>query len=172
MRILEGRVHVGDDPPAAVPAYESVEAFVDALDTASEPGTAVQAFDARYVAGRRHLESAVERANRSIDRDENVATDRAVEILCYAAGRRQISQAMEMGVGEGTTPVLVVVDGPDEPSVASEVESLIGPGDAFERSDPERVASFFDVTDAEREASDASLQSLVRERVALLDVEK
>lgn len=172
MRVLQGRVHVGDDPPEAVPAYEAVEDFVAALDEVGATETAVQAFDARYVAGKRHLETAVEHANRSMASGENVANDRAVEILCYAAGRRQISQALEMGVGAGTTPVLVVVDGPDEDAVAERVESLLGAGEAFGLSDPERIATFFQVTDRESEATDASLQALVCERVALLDVEK
>ncbi|AKH96552.1 hypothetical protein HLASF_0038 [Halanaeroarchaeum sulfurireducens] len=170
--MVEGRIHVGEDFPPDVPAFASIEAFVAELADASTSGTAVQAFDARYVAGRRHLETAVDHANRSMDRDENVAEDRAVEILCYAAGRRQIERALEMGIGAGTTPVLVVVDGPDEVSVANRVESVLGPGEAFALSDPDRIATFFDVTDRERAATDASLQALVCERVALLDVEK
>lgn len=172
MRVVEGRVHIGPDSPADVPSYDSVVSFVAELDAASVPGTAVQAFDARYVAGRRHLETAVEHANRSMDRGENVADDRAVEILCYAAGRRQIEQALEMGLGEGTTPVLVVVDGPDEERCADQVGELVGPGEAFGRTDTDRVMAFFDITSAERSASDASVEQLVCERVALLDVEK
>ena len=172
MRTVEGEVHVGEGGPADVPAYESVEAFVAELDTASTPETVVQAFDARYVAGRRHLETAVDLANRSMRRGENVATDRAVEILCYAAGRRQIDRALEMGLEPGTTPVVVVVDGPDEERVAQQVEDLISPTTTLDRTDPERVASFFEVTERERAASDASLQDLVCERCALLDVDK
>ncbi|UWG46382.1 KEOPS complex subunit [Halanaeroarchaeum sp. HSR-CO] len=172
MRVVEGRVHIGEDAPAETPAYASVDAFVAELDGASRPGTAVQAFDARYVAGRRHLETAVEHANRSMERGENVADDRAVEILCYAAGRRQIEQALEMGLEPGTSSVLVVVDGPDEKRVAEEVETVVAPDDAFGQTDPNLIANYFDVTDPERAASDASLQSLVCERVALLDVEK
>ena len=172
MRVVEGRIHVGEDPPPDVPAFASIEAFVAELGAVSTSGTAVQAFDAHYVAGRRHLETAIDHANRSMDRDENVAEDRAVEILCYAAGRRQIERAMEMGIGTGTTPVLVVVDGPDEVCVANRVESMVGPGEAFDLSDPDAIAAFFDVTDRERAATDASLQALVCERVALLDVEK
>ncbi|MFW6265408.1 MAG: KEOPS complex subunit Cgi121 [Halanaeroarchaeum sp.] len=172
MQVVEGRVHIGDDAPAETPAYESVGAFVAELDAASRPGTAVQAFDASYVAGRRHLETAVEHANRSMERGENVADDRAVEVLCYAAGRRQIEQALAMGLDSGTSTVLVVVDGPDEERVAERVASLLAPADAVDRTDPDRIAAFFDVTDAERAASDASLESLVCERVALLDVEK
>lgn len=163
---------MGEGEPGDVKAYDSVEAFVAELDAASTAETAVQAFDARYVAGRRHLETAVELANRSMRRGENVATDRAVEILCYAAGRRQIDNALEMGLEPGTTPAIVVVDGSDEDRVAEQVEDLLTPTGTLDRSDPERVATFFDVTEREMAASDASLQDLVCERCALLDVEK
>lgn len=172
MRTVEGEVHVGEGAPVDGPAYDSVEAFVAELDAASTAETAVQAFDARYVAGRRHLERAVELANRSMQRGENVATDRAVEILCYAAGRRQIDQALEMGLEPGTTPVIVVLDGPDEERVAARIGDLLGPATTRDRTDPERVAGFFDITDREMAASDASLQDLVCERCALLDVDK
>lgn len=172
MRVLEGRVHVGDDPPEGVPSYDSIEEFVAALAGAATPDTVVQAFDARYVAGRGHLETAVEHANRSMERGDNVADDRAVEILCYAAGRRQIEQAMELGVKRGTNPVLVVVDGPEEETVAEGIADRLGHGPAFDKGDRHRITSFFDITDAEVAASDASLEALVCERVALLDVEK
>lgn len=175
MRTVEGRVHVADgaDPaPEDGPTYESIAAFVAALDDAGAPDVAVQAFDARYVAGPEHLASAVEHASRSMDRGENVADDRAVEILCYAAGRRQIDRALEMGVGEGTTPVVVVVDGPDEDAVAERVGSLVGPPNEGATADPQRIRSFFDVTEAELAATTASLEALVVERVALLDVDK
>ncbi|MFB6070569.1 MAG: KEOPS complex subunit Cgi121 [Halanaeroarchaeum sp.] len=172
MRIVEGRLHVGPDPPDGVPAYESVPALVNELEDASEAGTAVQAFDARYVAGREHLETAVAHANRSVERGENVADDRSVEILCYAAGRRQIDRALAMGVGEGTTPVLVVADGPAEDRVADRVGTLVASVATLEEGEPDRIREFFDVTPAEQDATDAPLADLVCERVALLDVEK
>ena len=107
-----------------------------------------------------------------MERGENIADDRAGEILCYAAGRRQIQQALELGIGDGTTPVLIVVDGPDEEGVAERVASVISPGEAFGHLDESRIVDFFDISETERSVTDASLQSLVCERVALLDVEK
>jgi KEOPS complex subunit Cgi121 len=95
---------------AGTASVADVDAFVAALP-GDEYDCAVQAFDAAYVADRGHLEAAVEHATRAFERGENVASDRAVEILLYAAGRRQIRQALEMGVGEGDQDVVVVVDG-------------------------------------------------------------
>lgn len=165
MRILEGDVAVSD-----------VDAFVERLDgVGAEYDCAVQAFDARYVAGRSHVESAVRHANRAFDRGENVARERAVEIMLYAAGRRQINRAVEMGVSEGETAAVLVVDGDDEDGAVDalrDLDAFVTQRPTLDEGDGSVLAEFFDVTDAEREASRASLADLVCERVALLDVEK
>lgn len=161
MNLVEGVAHV-----------ESVDDFVANFGAiGDEHDCAVQAFDADYVADRRHLESAVEHADRAFERGENVATDRAVEILLYAAGRRQIRRAMEMGVSEGSHEVVVVVDGDDEPRAAAAVTDLLDEQQTL-GGDPETLKAFFDVRDAELDATARSLADVVRERVALLDVEK
>jgi KEOPS complex subunit Cgi121 len=166
-----------------------LDSFVEELDRIGEAtGCAVQAFDARYVVGPEQLERAVALANRSFDRGENVARERSVEILLYAAGRRQINRALEIGVNEegdgveGTDgngdgdPVVIVVDGDDESAALDRLADgeLIDPDDweAGERADPGLIREFYGITDAERAATDAALVDLVCERVALLEVEK
>lgn len=160
---------------------EDLDTFLDRLgDIGERFDCAIQAFDADLVVGRDHLRVAVERATRARDRGENVARDPAVEILLYAAGRRQINRALRMGVEEGESDVAVVVHGldadADEAAAADAVRDLLAPGDAdavsADRIDRAAVREFFDVSDAELSATDASLADLVRERVALLDVEK
>lgn len=102
MEVVEGVLEIAD-----------VDAFVERLDAIGEEhGVTVQAFDARFVVDREHLERAVELADRAIERGEAIARDRGVEILCYAAGRRQITRALELGIGEGESPVVVLVDAP------------------------------------------------------------
>ncbi|MFC7044072.1 KEOPS complex subunit Cgi121 [Halobacteriaceae archaeon GCM10025711] len=163
MRLVEGVADVTD-----------VDAFVARLSgIGDEFGCAVQAFDARLVAGEDHLATAVEHANRSFARGENVARDRAVEVLLYAAGRRQIDQALALGVEAGETPAVVVVDGEDEAGAADAVRELLTPAATLgEAADEGDIGEYFGVTDAERSATTADLQTLVCERVALLDVEK
>jgi len=162
MRVLEGNVFVDD-----------VEAFVSRLDDiGTEYGTTVQAFDARYVVDRTHLERALELADRAIDRDEAIARDRGVEILLYAAGRRQINRALEMGVSAGECPVVVLVEGGDETGAAATVRELLDPAETLGRYDRERVLAFYDIGEAELSATSGTLADLVRERVALLVVEK
>lgn len=162
MRTLEGRATVDD-----------VDAFVETLSEVSDDhGASVQAFDAAYVAGRPHLDAAVRHANRAFDRGENVARDRSVEILLYAAGRRQIRRALEMGVSNGETNAVIVVDGGDESAAIDELRPLVDETETLDALDEAALTDFFEISDAERAATDASLTDLVRERVALLDVEK
>ena len=168
MELVEGVVEVGGE------RFPEVGAFVDALDDiGAEHGVTVQAFDARYVVSRRHLERAVELADRERRRGDGIARDRGVEILLYAAGRRQIDRSLRMGVDEGVTPAVVLVDGDgEEPSAADAVRALCSPAETLGACEETRVREFFDVGDAELAATDAGLEALVEERVALLVVER
>ena len=164
MRVIEATATVSD-----------LDAFIATVgDVSEETGATIQAFDARCVVDRAHLERAVELADRAISRGNEIARDRAVEFILYASGRRQIERAFEMGVTEGTVPVVVVVDGGDEASAEAAL---------FDRLELERTATlgeydeslvcdFFDVGDAEIAAADGDLPALVRERVALLTVDR
>ncbi|RDI71841.1 KEOPS complex subunit Cgi121 [Halopelagius longus] len=166
MRLLEGVASVAD-----------VGEFVATVgDISEETETTVQAFDARYVVSEAHLRRAVELADRSFERGENVARDRAVEILLYAAGRRQIDDALAMGVSPGETPVVVLVEGSEagEDAAAAAVAERLDfePAETLGDYDESLVREFFDVGDAELATVDGDLESLVLERVALLVVEK
>ncbi|WP_336336115.1 KEOPS complex subunit Cgi121 [Haloarcula brevis] len=167
-------------------AIDDVGAFVETLGAiGGRHGVTVQAFDARYVADREHLELAVELATRAHGRGDGIADDFGVEILLYAAGRRQINRALTMGVGEGACPVVAVVVDPAEAishvgdggqedidAAADEVRAHLTPASTLGEYDEARVRSFFDVTDAELAATAGGLPDAVRERVALLPVEK
>jgi len=162
VRLVEGVASVGD-----------VDAFVAELGAVGdEHGTAVQAFDADYVADREHLASAVAHANRAFERGANVASERAVEILLYAAGRRQIRRALAMGVDEGDSEVVVVIDGGDEAAAADAVRDLLAEERSTLGGDEATLREFFDVSEVESAAAVGSLADVVWERVALLDVEK
>lgn len=168
MRLLEGKVEIGGD------RFGDVDAFVDRLGSIGGANdVTVQAFDARYVVSRRHLERALEVADRERERGEGIVRDRGVEITLYAAGRRQIDRAMEMGVSTGETPLVVVVDGPgDEEAAAEAVDGLLLEETTLGGYDDDRVRSFYDIGAAELAATDAGLEALVLERVALLVVER
>lgn len=186
VELIEGYAQVDD-----------LDAFLDALtDVGEEHGCVVQAFDARAIAGRAHLEHALRTARRAIERGESIARDPAVEVLCYAAGTRQIDEALSLGVGEGRTPVVVLVAGgfeddakpatgsgedAAERAAATAVRELVEPAE-LERgatyANPDRLRSVFEIGDAEIAATDVALdgesdlETLVRERIALLAVER
>ncbi|MFB6352676.1 MAG: KEOPS complex subunit Cgi121 [Halobacteriales archaeon] len=162
-------------------AADDADAFVDALGAIGEEhGVVVQALDARYVAGREHLEAAVRMARRAIEHDDAIADDPALEVLLYAAGRRQIARALTMGVPDGGGPLVVVVDGtvtgdnPDgEAAAAATVADRLETAETLDAArDEAAIREYFDVGDEELAATDASLEDLVVERVALLAVEK
>ncbi|EMA55292.1 MULTISPECIES: KEOPS complex subunit Cgi121 [Halococcus] len=174
MELVEGRATI-----------EDVDRFVARLGVIGDDhGCAIQAFDARYIVSRGHLERALELADRARARDEAVARERAVEILLYAAGRRQIERSLELGVdaGEGSVVVVVAADEDGETNderaaAAAVVERLdtarvLSETDTLDEFDEARVRDFFGIGDAELAATHAGLDALVGERVALLDVEK
>jgi KEOPS complex subunit Cgi121 len=179
---------------AGQPSVDDPEAILDTLRSiAAEHDVGVQAFDARYVAGRAHIERAVTIARRERDRGAEIADSLPVDVLCYAAGRRQISDALTMGVADATDGVVVVLlersagDGDadrDSAAVGRAAEAITDRVDLsdptadaaaraiLESIDEERLTTFFDVSPAEREAALTDLPDLVAERVALLVVDR
>lgn len=197
MRLLTGTAAV-EIPDDAVADLDAVGERFDCT---------LQAFDARSVADAEHLRRAVELADRERGRGEGIARDRGVEILLYAAGRRQIDRALAMGIDAGETPAVVLAssdpaddavatddpvpvhdgtdlsttDGTDADAPATEREraalgavadfSWFAP-DTVALGDPGRLRSFFEIGERETAATDASLADLVRERTALLVVDR
>ena len=168
MEVVEGRADIAD-----------VGAFVADLDAIGDAhGVTIQAFDARYVVDGEHLARAVDLAARARERGDTIADDFGVEILLYAAGRRQINRALAMGVSEGKCPVVAVVVGDeteglsDEAAAVADLRDRLTPAETLGEYDAERVRDFFDVSDTELAATEGTLADAVRERVALLPVEK
>lgn len=167
MRLIEGIADIGGDH------FPDVDAFLGAMDDVSAThDTTVQAFDARYVASRRHLERAVELADRERGRGAAIARDRGVEIALYAAGRRQIDRALEMGVSPGETPTVVLVSGGDEDAAAAAIDGLLVSSPTLGAYDETLLREFYDIGETELGATDAGIEALVAERVALLVVER
>ena len=184
------------DPP--VPPHQirygsacigDLDAFLGDLNAIStETGAVVQAFDAGLVVSEAHLREATRLAARAIARGEAVARDPGVEILLYAAGCRQIDRALRLGVDERENRVVVLVadfgavSGAERPPgdvgaavAAVEERTSFVPADdsgSARGFDEDRVREAFDIGDRELGAVDGDIADVVRERVALLDVEK
>jgi KEOPS complex subunit Cgi121 len=151
----------------------------------------IQAMDAELIAGGEHIISAVKKAIRATERKRNITSDLGLEILLYAAGRRQIERAFAMGVsvseGENEKRVaIVIVDASarrekDLEMVAEEVKRKLGLQEEpiselaleYKEDKKEGIKKFFDITEAELKAvGEPKLKMLVLERVAMLDVLK
>ena len=173
LRLVEGTASIDD-----------LDGFLDAIDRiAADSGAVVQAFDADRVVDADHLRRATRLAARAIARDEAVARDPAVEVLLYAAGRRQIDRALELGVSVGHGAVVVAVadfggvPGADRPpadlsAAVAAVEGVLTPASTLGEFDERAVREYYGVTDRELASTAGGLAHVVHERVALLDVEK
>lgn len=179
-------------------SIDNLDEFLGTLDRiADETDAVVQAFDADLVVSDAHLHEATRLAARSIARGEAVARDPGVEILLYAAGRRQIDRALGLGVSEGEYRTVVVVtdfggvsgagrSAADLDAAVDAVAEVLHSVDGGHRSpdgsltdddtpfdyDENRVREFYGISDRELAATAGDLADIVRERVALLDVEK
>ena len=185
-----GRSDADADPDPRVELVEGtariddLDEFLDAISGIAEAtGAVVQAFDADLVVSADQLRLATRLAARSIARDEAVARDPAVEILLYAAGDRQIERALELGVSEGDARIVAVVadfgavSGLDRPvadldAAVGSLEALVDPTETLGTFEETAVRAFYGVTDRELAATVGDVTDAVRERVALLDVEK
>jgi KEOPS complex subunit Cgi121 len=161
MQVVEGETQV-----------ESVDAFVGEIqEIGAAHDATVQAFDARYIVDREHLRRAVELARRERERGEAIARDPGVEMLLYAAGRRQINRAMEIGVS-AACPVVAVAVGAEADAAADALSELLEPAETLGAFDDQRVRDFFEISERERAATAGTLADIVHERVALLVVER
>jgi KEOPS complex subunit Cgi121 len=155
---------------------EDVDEFVSIVDKIEKgTGATIQAFDARYIVNQKHIKRAIECADRARRRNNNIARDRSIEMLLYAAGRRQITEALEIGVSSGLNRIVVAIDGGNEIEAAKSIESnaLDTPADEVLGSyDPDLVQPYFDITANEIDVVNGDTESLVLERVALLAVER
>ncbi|SNR45312.1 KEOPS complex subunit Cgi121 [Halorubrum vacuolatum] len=171
-------------------AVDDLDEFLGSIrEITDETGAVIQAFDADLIVSEETLRLATRLAARAIARDEAVARDPAVEILLYAAGRRQIDQALRLGVPEGRSDVIVVVadfgkvpraERPDADLTAAveRVETLLVDAhgrdstETSRRFDSEAVTDWYSITEHEIGATAGDLEAIVHERIALLDVEK
>ncbi len=163
--IISGVIHI-----------EDVEKFLKMLnELAKKHRVIIQLLDAGRIASREHLQFAVEKAKRAVREGRNIAKDLGIEILLYASGKRQIEQAMSMGVHPGKNDVAIVVIGDNTTEVITEMKSIIHESPVLEYTEfkKRRLIKTFDITETEiRAVGEDKIPELVLERVALLDVMK
>jgi KEOPS complex subunit Cgi121 len=162
IQIIEGTVFIDD-----------MEKFLHKLKKISKDKNIVlQALDADKLAGEEHVRFAVEKAINSFRSGRNIANDLAKEIMLYAAGTRQISKAMRLGVHNGENNIALVAVG-EVPDLSAFDE--ITPENVLQYNDSKKntLMDIFNITKEELEAvGEDKIPELVSERVALVDVIK
>lgn len=156
---------------------ESADKFIeDARDHISkffsEKEVLLQFLDADKILGKEHIHSAIEHAQRAFKRKNNISSTMAMEILIYAAGEPQISNALEkIGLKDGSERIAMVVDG------KLDIEGLLAHLN-LKRDDEILEYKDFKLREfgiSENEISTVGkekLKDLVLERVAMVDVRK
>ncbi|MHC1610224.1 MAG: KEOPS complex subunit Cgi121 [Candidatus Methanospirareceae archaeon] len=173
---------------AGIVSIKSVDDFLSVLrGIAQKYLVTIQAMDAELIAGEEHIRSAVKKAIRAVEKKKSITSDLSLEILLYAAGKRQIERALRMGVTEGDKKVAIVIldltREKDLEGIAEEVKWKTGMKEEPIRElelelesntqKKDKIMEFFGITEDEVKAvGEKKLKMLVLERVALLDVLK
>ena len=169
-------------------SIKSVDDFLSILrEIAQKYVVTIQAMDAELIAGEEHITSAVKKAIRAVEKKKSITSDLSLEILLYAAGKRQIERALAMGVTEGDKKVaIVIVDVTSKKDLGGVAEEVKRKTEIQEEPirelelevednehKKEKLKKFFAIPEDELNAvGEKKLKMLVLERVALLDVLK
>jgi len=151
----------------------ATDAIVRTLrELAQESPSLVALFDARAVAGERHLLSAWAHLGRARNRGETRLRDRGAEFALYVAGDDQLPRALaKVGVSDSTEQFVLVAERPLDPAAVLDRFGLVPDPSAFPRPVTEELLDRLGVDPTERSAVPASgWEGLVLERVALLDL--
>ena len=147
--------------------------LVQTLRTFAAEGDGIVAlFDARAIAGERHLLSAWAHMGRTRARGESRLRDRGAELALYVAGDDQLPRALaKVGVTEDSNEFVLLVERPREPEAVLATFGLIRDDSIYPRPPTESTLERLGVSKAERDAVPSSAwEGLVLERVALLEL--
>ena len=138
----------------------------------SEAETLVALFDARAIAGERHLLSAWAHLGRARGRGETRLRDRSAEFALYVAGDDQLPRALQkVGVSDSSDQFVVVVERPRSLAETTRAFQLIDDPSAFPRAADEATLDRLGISEEDRrEVPRSGWEGLVLERVALIEL--
>jgi len=143
-------------------------------ELAAAHATRITCFNADLMAGRAHAEAAMERGLRSVRTGTAISSSLEMEVLLFAAGSRQCSNAERFGIHEGENRAYVCLCPPDEAALrdlSDLMEFVDEDWEPLSEEKRERLREAFGITEAELAAvGPARFRDLVLERVALLEV--
>jgi tRNA threonylcarbamoyladenosine modification (KEOPS) complex Cgi121 subunit len=155
------------------PGTPSVAAIVRTLrEIAAESPALVALFDARAIAGERHLFSAWAHLGRSRGRGESRLRDRGAELALYVAGDDQLPRALaKVGASDTCDTFVLVAERPQDPVALLARFDLDPDPSAYPRPVDEVTLDRLGIEPAERAAVPRSAwEGLVLERVALVEL--
>ena len=155
------------------PGVPSRETVVRTLREIAEGSPALVAvFDARAIAGERHLLSAWAHLGRARARGETRLRDRGAELALYVAGDDQLPRALgKVGIGDATEQFVVVAERPLDPAELLPRFGLEADASAYPRSPDEAALDLLGISTIERATVPRDRwEALVLERVAMLDL--
>ena len=132
----------------------------------------VAVFDARSIAGERHLLSAWAHLGRSRGRGEERLRDRSAEFALFVAGDDQLPRALQkVGFQDDSQTFVVVGERPRVPAEVLAALGLVEDAAAYPRPVDATTLDRLGITPAERQIVPAtSWEGLVLERIALLEL--
>jgi tRNA threonylcarbamoyladenosine modification (KEOPS) complex Cgi121 subunit len=151
----------------------SVAAIVRTLrEVGKESESLVMLFDARAVAGERHLFSAWAHLGRARGRGVQRLRDRGAELALYVAGDDQLPRALEkVGVSDATEEFVLVAERPHDPAALLARFDLVEDPSVYPRPANADTLARLGVAPAERDAvPPTAWEGLVLERVALVEL--
>jgi KEOPS complex subunit Cgi121 len=141
----------------------------------------IQLMDAGMVYGREHLRSAIIHAERAFTSGTNTANSMGMEIMLYASGERQISQAIsKMGI-KPETEEFALINYSSKNSTLDELSDItlkLINDLSFERDDSilkgsRAVLINFGISEDELQTvSKSHWENLILERIAMVDIIK
>jgi len=151
----------------------SVATIIGTLrEVAKESEALVALFDARAIAGERHLYSAWAHLGRSRARGERRLRDRGAELALFVAGDDQLPRALEkVGVSPSTEAFVLVAEKPHEPASLLARFDLTSDSTVYPHAPDAETLARLGITEAERAAvPPTAWEGLVLERVALVEL--
>jgi tRNA threonylcarbamoyladenosine modification (KEOPS) complex Cgi121 subunit len=156
-----------------VPGEPKVPTIVRTLrELGSGSGALVALFDARAIAGERHLYSAWAHLGRSRGRGETRLRDRGAELALYVAGDDQLPRALErVGVTDSVDQLVLVAERPLDPVELLPRFDLVEDATAYPRPADATTLDRLGIGPEERGGVPPSAwEGLVLERVALVEL--
>jgi len=162
MKILNGKITV-----------EKKETALEEInDIAEKNNSTIVLIDAKVIAGKKHVESALLHAKRSFKEGTQIARTLAMEILVYTSGQRQCSLASKIGLHTGENIVYIIIEGGNEVNAEKELTEKI---QVIQQPTPDipTLMKQFDITKEELDVvGKERIEELVIERVAMIDAWK